>query len=59
MTLTAKRSENGKGWQYRFVIEFKDKSEMDITFSSEEVSVDDKVYKVSGYKADDFLYLFE
>jgi len=59
--LKKKNQERKKGWEYFFLIEYKDtkKTPMQISISDNEIIVDNTVYEISNYNNQDFLYLFK
>jgi len=59
--LKKKDQEWKAGWEYLFVIEYKDtkKSPMQISVSDNEIIANDIVYEISNYNNQDFLYLFK
>ena len=59
--LKKKDQERKKGWEYFFLIEYKDtkKTPMQISISDNKIIVDNTVYEISNYNNQDFLYLFK
>lgn len=59
--LKKKDQEWKAGWEYFFLIEFKDtkKPPMQISVSDNEIIADNTVYEISNYNNQDFLYLFK
>ena len=59
--LKKKDQERKAGWEYFFLIEFKDtkKPPMHISISDNKIIVYNTVYEISNYNNQDFLYLFK
>ena len=59
--LKKKDQERKAGWEYFFLIEYKDtkKTPMQISISDNKIIVDNTVYEISNYNNQDFLYLFK
>ena len=59
--LKKKDQERKKGWEYFFLIEYKDtkKTPMQISISDNKIIVDNTVYEISNYNNQDFLYLLK
>ena len=59
--LKKKDQETKAGWEYFFLIEYKDtkKTPMQISISDNKIIVDNTVYEISNYNNQDFLYLFK